>query len=211
VAALPIDGLGHPDGVAVDRAGDVYVADSDHNRVLELPAGAQAATQLPFSGLNEPSDVAVDATGNVYVADYGNKRVLRLAPGSSAATELPHAGVAQPNALAVDEAGNVYVAGGEHNNVLELAAGQKSWSPLPFGDDITDIGGIAVDPAGVVYVVAQRSQHYVVLELPPGADTPRQLPFSGLNKIWAVAVGHAGSVYVVDKETGWVIQSPALN
>jgi serine/threonine-protein kinase len=33
---LPFSGLSLPDGVAVDTAGDVYVADSGHNRVVKL-------------------------------------------------------------------------------------------------------------------------------------------------------------------------------
>jgi DNA-binding beta-propeller fold protein YncE len=36
---LPFTGLKYPDGVAVDTAGDVYVADFDNNRVLKLAAG----------------------------------------------------------------------------------------------------------------------------------------------------------------------------
>lgn len=44
---LPFTGLKNPEGVAVDGAGNVYVTDTDHNRVLKL-AGASTATVLPF-------------------------------------------------------------------------------------------------------------------------------------------------------------------
>ena len=36
---LPFTGLNHPDGVAADTAGNVYITDSRHNRVFKLPAG----------------------------------------------------------------------------------------------------------------------------------------------------------------------------
>jgi len=85
---LPFAGVREPYGVAVDAAGDVYVADANNtagvaadantNRVLKLPAGSSTAVELPFTGLSHPEAVAVDAAGNVYVADYGNYRVLKL-------------------------------------------------------------------------------------------------------------------------------------
>ena len=69
--------------VAVDGAGDVYVADGHNDRVLKLSAGSSAPTPLPFAGLKDPSDVAVDVAGNVYVVDSGNKRVLTLSARST--------------------------------------------------------------------------------------------------------------------------------
>jgi serine/threonine-protein kinase len=64
--------------VAVDTAGNVYVADRGNNRVLKLAAGSTSATPLPFTDLNTPQGVAVDSTGTVYVTDNGNARVLKL-------------------------------------------------------------------------------------------------------------------------------------
>ena len=56
--------------MAVDTAGDVYVADTGNNRVLKLAAGSSTQTVLPFTGLHDPDGVAVDTAGDVYVADY---------------------------------------------------------------------------------------------------------------------------------------------
>jgi serine/threonine protein kinase, bacterial len=72
-------------GVAVDAAGDVYVADEFNNRVLKIAAGSGTPTVLPFTGLSLPCRVAVDNTGNVYELDkvasqdIGAARVLKLA------------------------------------------------------------------------------------------------------------------------------------
>ena len=78
-----------PAGVAVDSAGDVYVADSHNDRVLKLAAGATTPAELPFTDLNEPKGVAVDSAGDVYVADRGNNKVLKLAAGATAQGVLP--------------------------------------------------------------------------------------------------------------------------
>lgn len=83
---LPFTGLGAATGVAVDAAGDVYVADTFNDRVVELPAGATSSSQqvtLPFTGLSLTEGVAVDAQGNVYVADTGNNRVVELPVAST--------------------------------------------------------------------------------------------------------------------------------
>ena len=75
---LPFTGLSLPADVAVDKVGNVYVADLNNNRVLKLPAGSNTQVELPFTGLNYPEAVAGDIAGNVYVADSHNNRVLKL-------------------------------------------------------------------------------------------------------------------------------------
>jgi DNA-binding beta-propeller fold protein YncE len=87
--------LASPQGIVVDPASNLYVADAGSNRVLIFPntqsapvAGMAAAFvigQASFGtnsagGLKAPADVAVDSGGTIYVADYGNNRVLKLAP-----------------------------------------------------------------------------------------------------------------------------------
>jgi uncharacterized protein (TIGR03437 family) len=83
--------LSAPEGISVDVASNLYVADAGANRVLVFPntsvapaAGAvatfvigQASFSTSASGaLNSPIDVGVDSNGNIFVADSGNNRVL---------------------------------------------------------------------------------------------------------------------------------------
>ena len=96
-AATPISAqtLTAPQGVAVDSAFNLYVADTGANRVLIFPntqsappAGMAAALvigQASFnsttgggSGLRSPTDVCLDSSANIYVADYGDNRVLEF-------------------------------------------------------------------------------------------------------------------------------------
>jgi serine/threonine protein kinase, bacterial len=192
---LPFSGLYQPQGLAVDNAGAVYVADFN-NRVIKLAAGSNNQTVLPFTGLNYPEGVAVDGQGNVYVADRGNSRVLKLAPGSNAQTVLPFTGLKNPDGVAVDPAGNVYVTDTDNNRVVELAAGAASQTVLPF-TGVSVPWGIAVDNTGTVYVTEHDGNQ--VMKLVSGSNTPTVLPLTGLNTPLGVTVDSTGNVYVADR------------
>ena len=86
--------LGGPRGIAVDSAGNVYIADSYANRVRKVSNGvittvAGNGTQ-GFSGDNgpatsaqlaQPFGLAVDSGGNLYIADWGNSRIREVSNG----------------------------------------------------------------------------------------------------------------------------------
>ena len=158
--------------IAVDSAGNVYVADNHSStsvpigRVLKLAAGSSSPIEMPFTGLNDPTGIAVDNAGNLYVTDYEYSRmtgrVLKLAAGSSTPTELPLTGPNQPAGVAVDTAGSVYVIEGPHVSggegpatarVLKMAAGASAPTELPI-TGLQSGSRVAVDRAGNVYVSA---------------------------------------------------------
>jgi DNA-binding beta-propeller fold protein YncE len=78
---LPFTGVSGPLGVAVDSAGNLYVADPFNNRVLKLASASNTPTVVPFTGIIQPRAVAVDSTGNLYVTDPGKSRVAKLSVG----------------------------------------------------------------------------------------------------------------------------------
>ena len=112
-SVLPFNGIDFrlsPGGVALDKAGDVFVtSEGMYGRVVELPPGSSTPTVLPFSGLYQPQGLAVDNAGAVYVADFNN-RVMKLTAGSNSQTVLPFSGLNYPEGVAVDGQGDVYVA-----------------------------------------------------------------------------------------------------
>jgi len=162
---LPFTGLNKPDGVAVDGAGNLYVADFYNNQVLKLAAGTTAPTVLPFTGLSNPAGVAVDGVGNLYVTDYGNNRVLKLAAGTTTQVVLPFTGLRDPELVAVDGAGDLYVTDYLNNRVLKMAAGATTQTVLPF-TGLNRPFGVAVDGAGNLYVTDWGNNQ--VLKLPAG-------------------------------------------
>ena len=75
--------LRHPQSLAVDPAGRLYVADTD-NGALRLLTGAGEMTTLVVEGdLGHPDAIAVDGLGNLYVADTINNVIRKLAPADA--------------------------------------------------------------------------------------------------------------------------------
>ncbi len=156
---LPTSGLNNPQGIAVDSAGDVFIADELNSRVVELPqtaTGYGPQTTLPASGLLYPYGVAVDSAGDVFIADAGNSRVVELpltATGYGPQTTLPTSGLLAPPGVAVDSSGDVFIAAYANSIVVELPKTATGYGPqvtLPFTGLSSPIA-VAVDRTGDVF------------------------------------------------------------
>ena len=217
--AMPFTGLRLPHGVAVDAAGNVYVAETRTNQILKLAPGSNTQTVLPFTGLDlsdggvidgSTAGLAVDAAGNVYVSDSGHNRVVKLAAGSSTQTVLPFQGLDAPHGVAVDAAGTVYVVDYSNGRVLKLAAASSTPTEPPKpGKGISPSGDVAVDTAGNVYIsvsqsLGRRSSIRYLMRTGPGSNSWTKLPPAPdkSNETFTtseqdVAVDNAGNVYVI--------------
>ena len=107
-----------PAGVAVDAAGNVYIAD-DYSAIKKWTAAKNMLTTL-VSGLNAPAGVAVDGAGNVYIADTFNGAIKKWTAANNTVTTLVFTGLNRPESVAVDSSGNVYIADSNNNAVKEL-------------------------------------------------------------------------------------------
>ncbi len=151
--ALTSAAFRNPSGLAVDQAGNVYVADSVNQVVRKVSATAVSTVAgsgvSGYSGdgaaataakLNNPTGVALDAANNVYIADQGNNVIRRVdavsgvittvAGGGSTLVTAASSNVAATSAIlygtqavAVDPAGNLFLSTSFYQMVLRVDAG----------------------------------------------------------------------------------------
>ena len=192
--------LNVPSGVALDAAGNLYIADTYHNRIRKVDLNGIITTVAgngaqSYSGdggpatsarLNLPADVAVDAAGNLYIADQFNNRIRKVDTNGIITTiagtghesfagdggPATSAYLDNPRGIAVDAAGNVYFAElwnyrvrkVDTNGIITTLAGSgpHGGTQAPsncVGDGglatkagLGEVDGVAVDAAGNVYI-----------------------------------------------------------
>src|SRR3954447_25080270 len=174
-STVDLDG---PEGIGVDVRGDLFIADTNNCRVLEVPSRAGLSGRGPIPGdiytlagdgtcgpahddvnairaaLRTPADVTVDGAGDVFVADTGN-RVVREIPAVPG-TEY---------GVAMDAFGIYTVAGSGTYNVY-------FGDGLPAASDASSIGfpnSVALDGAGNLFIADTYAR--AVREVPAAAGT----------------------------------------
>lgn len=79
--------LAAPEGIAVDAAGNVFIADTGANAILRVDAKTNLISRVALGAeLSSPGALAIDRRGNLFVADRGNHRVVEFAGVAQAAT-----------------------------------------------------------------------------------------------------------------------------
>jgi sugar lactone lactonase YvrE len=210
-----------PNDVAVDGAGNVFVADSGNNTIRKITstgvvttlAGSAAADPGSADGtgasarFNGPNDVAVDGAGNVFVADSGNNTIRKITStgvvttlaGSAAADSGSADGMgaaarfSYPEGVAVDGAGNVFVVDYWNSTIRKVTpagavttfAGTAGLAGNADGAGaaarFSVLHGVAVDGAGNVFVADT------------GNNTIRKVTSTGMVTTLAGSAGYSGS------------------
>ena len=151
-----------PLGIAVDRSGNVLVADSRNARIEKFAPSGAFITSLGIKGTGygqfiEPNGVAIDGDGNIYVADAGNHRVEKLAPDGSVVAQWSDPGFYGPRDIAIGPDNSVYVLDQGHSRIVKMDPNGHVlavWGSEGSGDgQFANHTGLAVDPkSGRVYV-----------------------------------------------------------
>jgi sugar lactone lactonase YvrE len=122
-----------PGGVAIDKAGNIYVCERWNHRIRKINTAGVVSTlagngtagyaegQGTAARFNEPKDLAVDNNGYVYVTDRSNSAVRKISPDGTTSTLA--SGLFDPMGIDIDQNGVVYITAGM--KVIKIsAAGQ---------------------------------------------------------------------------------------
>ncbi len=205
--------LDNPRGVAVDAAGNVYIADY-WNSAIRKVAPDGTITTLAGQGTYEPWGVAVDVEGNVYIADLPDNAIRKVAANGAVTTvagtgtfgysgdggPATSAELAVPSGVVVDTAGNLYIADSVNNRVRKVAATTGIITTIAGPAGIGQPLDLALDGAGNLYI----SDGYIRKVAPNGIITTVWTSALG------VAVDGAGNLYAVDTNAN-VIRRVAAN
>jgi len=247
-----IGSLDLPQGVALDAAGNLYIADTSNSRIRKVATNGIITTvagkggssysgdggAATNAGLSLPSGVAVDTAGNLYIADKSNNRVRKVATNGIISTvagngTTPFAGdggaatnasLYLPSGLVFDALGNLYIADQDNDRVRRVAtngivttvAGTGTATYAGDGGAATNAGlnlpfGVALDSYGNLYIADQNNSRVRRVNANGIITTVAGKNGSGftgdggtatnasLNLPTGMALDLAGNLYIADK------------
>jgi uncharacterized protein (TIGR03437 family) len=168
--------LNTPAGIAVDSAGNLYIADYNNARVRKVSSGGTITTMT-----NDfvPVGLAVDAAGSVYATDVYYGRVVKITSGGVTDWSLFQV---DPYGVAVDAAGNVYVAEMGSNRIRKITPQKVDTHFFPVGTEtwttstpaLSSPFGVAVASNGTLYIADNDNAR--VLQVRTSDDSRKRWP-----------------------------------
>ena len=200
-------GLKTPSQVAVDAAGNTYIADSGFSAVQMYAKGSSTAINVG-TGLTSPTGVAVDGAGDVFIADGGSGTVVVVpnGPGGlmAGAQATLKSGLGTNLKLATDSGDDLFISDPANGRVVKLS--NVGVTVPAFGPTETDITGftapsaVATDSSSNLYVADGSN----LIEVTPGGTQTTVL--TSLGVAVGLAVDPSGSVYVA--QSGGTLRIP---
>ena len=191
-------GLGEPEGLAFDTAGNLLVADSLNGAIDKFTPGGTGTT-FAF-GLGDINSLAFDHAGNLFAAGYANGTIYEFTPGGSQSTFA--SGLNKPGGLAFDAGGDLFASDASGNIYEYTPDGARS----TFVSGVVAPFALAFNGAGNLFVgyggagtgsggVAEFTPARVESSIATGLYDPNYLAFD-----------KAGDLFVADDGSGDLIE-----
>jgi len=212
-----------PTSVAVDAAGNLYIADLFNGRVRHVDASGVITTLANFQA---PVGVALDATGNVYVADQGNEDIYEVTSNSAKTVVVSSSGRLRfIQGVSVDAVGNLYIADELNQRIAKVnnaftglttvagkvnAGGFSGDGGLATAAKLSYPQGVTLDTAGNLYIadagnrrIRKVDTNGIISTLAGNGSTNYlgdggTATNAGLDDPECVALDAAGNLYIAD-------------
>jgi hypothetical protein len=253
--------LYNPAGVAVDAAGNIFIADTGNDHIREVNHATGIITTVAGGGVNssigdngpataaelgDPNAVAVDAAGDLFIADYSNDRVREVNHATGVITTVAGNGtqgysgdgyqataaeLAFPSGVALDSNGDIFIADSENDRIREVnhatgvittVAGNGTWG---YGGDngpattaeLKGPTGVAVDATGDLFIADNQNNRIRevaggVITTVAGNGTQGYLGNNGqataaeLELPQSVALDSAGDLFIAEPGQSWILE-----
>lgn len=146
--------FGQPGGVAVSNFGEVYVTDTDYDRIAVLNTFGVIDRFLgdfgyPGGSLSEPGAMVIDRHDHLYVCDGGNQRVMLYDDRGGVIREITHETFYEPAAVALDRTGRLWVLDRQTYQISCFSTDGKYVSTV--GPTISGLTGSLGYPSGLAF------------------------------------------------------------
>ncbi len=209
--------LDFPRGLAVDNAGNIFVADSNNDRLQKFAPTGQFLSVIGKGGagpgeFREPGGIAVDSAGNIYVADVSNHRVQKLKPDGTILAQWkgPDPGYQNPRDIAIGKDNSIYVVDQGNSRIVKSDSNgkvQMVWGTA--GRDDGQLAGptsIAVDEKNDRVYVADPGNRRIQVFDPNGKFLSKWTV-----EEWGAPSGWSFQDLVVDSQAGRLYGSSATD
>jgi sugar lactone lactonase YvrE len=267
--------INQPQGVFTDYDGNIYIADTNNNRIRRVDAGTGIITTVAGDGgggywgdatppteaqIQPAQSVRVDADGNLFIADSDNNRIRRVDAEVDSETGFPliytvagngaaeysgdggsalEAGIRNPHDLWVVASGDIYIADTDNNCIRKVDAGTGIITTVAGGgsppDGLGDGGlatqaklnkprGLFVDPDGNIYIADDG--HHRIRKVDAGTEIITTVAGNGdggylgdgvaatstrLNHPYGIYLDPAGDIFIADKDNKRVRKVDAVS
>jgi|SRR5580658_812027 sugar lactone lactonase YvrE len=202
------NGVSTPQGMALDAADDLFVADlgSTTDWVTEYASPYTGSPTTITNGVNGPERLEFDAAGNLFVPNSSGNTITEYVPPFTGTPTTISNGINMPNAVVFDSSGDLFAAncgsncGVSGGTVTEYAPPYTGTPTTTISSGVNGPFALVLDSAGNLFV-ANATGNTITEYAPPYTGTPTTIS-SGVNNPWALVFDGSGNLFVANCGAG---------